>query len=99
MYRVAIFFEAILAFSALSSDNVLSINPSPLHSAQIPEPPQSSQTFKELSAMVGSEAFVVLARSVAAALTAMAETITDAAVSGNAEDTRRFFCALPCELK
>lgn len=49
--------------------------------------------------MVGSEAFFVLARIAAAALTAMADTITDAAVSGNAEDTRQFLCVLPCELK
>lgn len=48
VYRVAMFFAAILALSALSSDSFLSTNPSPLHSAQIPEPPQSSQVFKEL---------------------------------------------------
>ena len=45
VYRVAIFFAVNLAFSALSSDNFLSTNPSPLHSEHMPEPPQSSQTF------------------------------------------------------
>lgn len=50
VYRVAIFLANNLAFSALSSDILFSTNPSPLHSAQIPEPPQSSQTLKDTSA-------------------------------------------------
>lgn len=45
VYLVAIFFAISLAFSALSSDNLFRTNPSPLHSEQIPEPPQSSQVF------------------------------------------------------
>lgn len=51
VYLVAIFFAAILALPALSSVNFLSMNPSPLHSAQIPDPPQSPQTFEGLCRM------------------------------------------------
>lgn len=47
VYRVAMFFEASLAFSAFSSDSFFKTNPSPLHSEQIPEPPQTSHSFIE----------------------------------------------------
>lgn len=42
VYLVAAFFDINLALSALSSDNLLTTNPSPLHSEHIPEPSQSS---------------------------------------------------------
>nr|GMD71261.1 hypothetical protein Iba_chr12eCG14230 [Ipomoea batatas] len=45
VYLVAAFFDIILALSALSSDSFFGTNPSPLHSGQMPEPPQSSQIF------------------------------------------------------
>lgn len=45
VYRVAIFLEANLALSALSSESLLRTKPSPLHSGHIPEPPQASQIF------------------------------------------------------
>lgn len=45
-----------------------------------------------------SEALVVLARSDAAAPTAMVANTTDAAVSGNADTAKQLFRPLPCEL-
>lgn len=45
VYLVAAFAAIILAFSALLSDSFFSTKPSPLHSEQMPEPPQSSQSF------------------------------------------------------
>lgn len=82
MYRVAASFASILALAALSSDKFLSTNPSPLHSEQMPEPAQSSQVFIGISEV--SEALDLWTRRVAAAPTAMAVTIIDAAVSGKA---------------
>lgn len=96
MYLVAIFLAFSLAFSALPSVNFLSVNPSPLHSGQIPEPPQSSQGFE--GASVTSEALVLLTRRVAAAPTTVAATATEAAVSASAEDTTNIFSTRPFNL-
>lgn len=86
MYRVAIFLEANLALSALSSESLLRTKPSPLHSGHIPEPPQASQIFIGTSA--ASEALVLLTRMVAAVPTTAAAIAIEAAVSGRAADTR-----------
>lgn len=97
MYLLAIFFAVNLAFSALSSDIFLSMNPSPLHSEQIPEPPQSSHVFEEASATSEVSAFRL--RNVAAATTIVAATVTETAVSGSArnvltDDVPRVFALL-----
>lgn len=77
------FFEASLAFSAFSSDSFFKTNPSPLHSEQIPEPPQTSHSFIEASA--SSEALVLLrTRRVAAVPTTVAAIATETAVSTKA---------------
>lgn len=76
------FFAFNLAFSALESDILFTTNPSPLHSEQIPEPPQSSQGRVGV-ALAASTDLVLLAKRVAAAPTTVAATATEAAVSGN----------------
>lgn len=83
MNRVAIFFAANLARSALSSDSFFSTNPSPLHSEHKPEPPQSSHVIKGTS--TAPESLVLLERKVAAAPTTVAAIATEAAVSGREE--------------
>lgn len=89
MYLVAAFLALSLAFSALPSESLLSTNPSPLHSEQIPEPLQSSQVLKGTSA--ASEALVLLTRRVAAAPTTVAATAIEDAVSTSPAETTFLF--------